>query len=80
MIERGGSSAWYGDRLRSAAGRILDSWTEWSAGRLTRAQLLDQVAQDKARITRFLTLAAAAPAAGKTRRVCAEILKHESCR
>lgn len=79
MIERGGSSAWYGERLRSAAGRILDSWTEWSVGRLTRTQLLDQVAQDKARIGRFLTLAAAAPAAGKTRRVCAEILKHESC-
>ena len=79
MIERGGSSAWYGDRLRSAAGRILDAWTDWSSGRLTRAQLLDQVAQDKARIERFLTLAAAAPAAGKTRRVCAEILKHESC-
>lgn len=46
------------ERLRSAAGRVLDSWTEWSVGRLTRTQLLDQVAQDKARIGRFLPLVA----------------------
>ena len=79
MVERGGSSAWYGERLRSAAGRILDYWADWASGRIPREQFLAQVAKDRKQVKRMLDLAAAAPAAGKTRRICAEILKHEPC-
>ena len=79
MVERGGSSAWYGERLRSAAGRILAGWADWAAGRLSREQFLAQVTKDRKQVKRMLDLAAAAPAARKTRRICAEILKHEAC-
>ncbi len=79
MVKRGGSSAWYGERLRSAAGRILAGWADWAAGRISREQFQAQVAKDRKQVMRMLDLAAAAPAARKTQRICAEILKHEAC-
>jgi len=78
MIERGGSSQWYGLRLLQTARRMLVAWRAWREGEIDRATLLARVEPERARIHNLLTWAAAAPAAGKTRGVAAEILKHET--
>lgn len=78
MVERGGSSHWYGLRLLYAARRVLADWRAWRDGEIDRATLLARAEPERERIHNLLGWAAAAPAAGKTRGVAAEILKYET--